>query len=116
MAVPHARPGEVIDIAPLGSRLRHEQTKTLIKTDSLEVLRLVLPAGKQIAPHAVAGEVTVHCLEGKVIFGVRGQRHELTAGKLLYLAGNDQHELESLEDASLLVTILLTPKSSSERP
>src|SRR5690242_13553906 len=110
MAIPHARPGEVVDVAPLGSRLAAAQTTTLIKTATLEVLRLVLPAGKQIAPHAVPGEITVQCLEGKVAFQSRGTQHELTAGKLVYLGGSDQHALQALEDSSVLVTILLAPQ------
>ncbi len=45
MAIPHATPGELIDVRPLGARLTERITTTLIKTDSLEVLRLVIPAG-----------------------------------------------------------------------
>lgn len=61
IAIPYAQPGDVVDITPLGERLLETQTNTLVKTDSLEVLRRVLPAGKQIAPHAVPGEITVQC-------------------------------------------------------
>lgn len=51
MAIPHAKPAEVIDVRPLGARLRDTQTTTLVKTDALEVIRLVLPAGKEIQRH-----------------------------------------------------------------
>ncbi len=107
MAVPHAKPGEAVDVRPLGPALAHSKTATLIKTDSLEVIRLVLPAGKEIPPHQVAGEITVQCLEGRVAFTAGGATRDLTAGQLLYLAGNEPHALRGLEDASLLVTILL---------
>lgn len=107
MAIPHAQPGDVIDISALGEKLPQTQTTTLAKTDSLEVLRLVLSAGKQIAPHAVPGEITVQCLEGKAVFTARGKDHELTPGHMLYLAGGDEHAVRAVEDVSLLVTILL---------
>ena len=68
MAIPHARPGEVVGVRPLGAALKEAKTGTLIKTETLEVIRLVLPAGKQIPPHQVAGEITVQCLEGRVAF------------------------------------------------
>jgi quercetin dioxygenase-like cupin family protein len=110
MAIPHAKPGEIVDVAPLGPRLGGAQTTTLVKTGTLEVLRLVLPAGKEIAPHTVPGEITVQCLEGRVAFRARGGQHELTAGQLVYLAGSDEHALRALEDSSVLVTILLAPK------
>ena len=63
MAIPHAEPAELVDVAPLGAKVKSEPTTTLIKTRALEVIRLVLPAGKVIAPHSVPGEVTVQCIE-----------------------------------------------------
>ena len=111
MAIPHAKPGELIDFAPLGSQLTSKLSTTLVKTNSLEVLRLVLPAGKTIPPHSVPGEITVQSLEGRVIFTVGGIEHELMPGKFLYLAGNEKHALQAIDDSSLLVTILLPVKS-----
>jgi quercetin dioxygenase-like cupin family protein len=110
MALEHARPGDVLDIRPLGARLRETRTHTLVKSSTLEVVRLVLPAGKQIPSHQVQGEVLVQCLEGKVSFQVTGAARELSAGQLVYLAGGDPHALLAIEDASLLVTILLAHK------
>ncbi len=107
MALPHAKPGEVVDVSPLGAKLNTVRTTTLVKSDTLEVLRLVLPAGKEIAPHAVPGEITVQCLEGRVMFRARGSEREMSAGTLLHLAGGDEHSLRAIDDASLLVTIQL---------
>ena len=56
MAVPHAKPGEPISVRPLGPALAQAQTTTLIKTKTLEVIRLVVPAGKAIPTHQVAGK------------------------------------------------------------
>lgn len=110
MAIPHAKPAEVIDIRPLGAELKDAQTTTVVKTDSLEVIRLVLPAGKAIKQHNVPGEITVQCLEGHVVFSTEQSECELTPGKLLYLSGSDDHALRGVEDSSLLVTILLKHK------
>ena len=112
MAIPHAQPAELVDISPLGARIANEQTTTLIKTNALEVIRLVLPAGKVIAPHSVPGEVTVQCIEGRVVFEAGDKEVELTRGNLTYLAGSEQHAVRAEEDSSLLVTILLKPKPS----
>lgn len=110
MAIPHAKPAEVIDVRPLGAGLKDAQTTTLVKTDCLEVNRLVLPADKEIKQHNVPGEITVQCLEGNVLFSTEESECELTAGKLLYLSGSDDHALRAVEDSSLLVTILLEHK------
>lgn len=106
MAIPHAAPGQTIDVRPLGPALAGTKTSALLKTDALEVIRLVVPAGKQIPSHKVPGEITVQCLEGRVAFTALGETRELEAGQLLYLPGGADHALEGLEDASVLVTIL----------
>lgn len=113
MAIPHAAPVEPVDVRPLGSKLQYERTKTLVKTSALEVIRLVLPAGKVIPSHQVPGELTAHCLEGKVVFGAGSSEVELTAGTFVYLEGSTSHSVRAVEDSSLLVTILLVHKDSS---
>lgn len=107
MALAHAQPGEVVDVRPLGAALADKSTETLIKTKTLEVIRLVMPAGKEIATHKAKGEITVQCLEGKIAFTACGQTHELTAGQMLYLVTGEPHSLRGIEAGSLLLTILL---------
>ena len=107
MAIPHARPMEIVDVRPFGTGFHDLRTTTLVKTDHLELIRLVLPAGKTISEHEVAGEITVQCLEGRVEFGSNDITRVLSAGQLVYLAGGSKHSLIALEDASLLITILL---------
>jgi quercetin dioxygenase-like cupin family protein len=43
----------------------------------LEVIRLVLLAGKVFPPHAVPGEITMQCIEGEVDVTVDGESHVL---------------------------------------
>lgn len=109
MAIPHAQPGEIIDVRPLGPALRSSQTTTLLKTNTLEVVRLVMQAGKEIAEHRAPGEITVQCLEGKVAFTALGKTQELSAGQMLFLGAGDPHALRCIDDASILLTILLKP-------
>jgi quercetin dioxygenase-like cupin family protein len=107
MAIPHAQAGEVMDVRPLGPELVNSRTATLAKTDKLEIIRLVIPAGKDIPEHRVAGEITVQCLEGRVDFHFAAERRELLPGQMLFLEGNMPHALHAIEDSSVLVTILL---------
>ena len=107
MAIPHSQPGEVVDVRPLGSALASAQTATLLRAEQVEVRRLVVPAGKGIAEHKAKGEIVVHCLEGKVTYTAFGKTHTLEAGKLLYLPTGEPHSVKGVEDASLLLTILL---------
>jgi quercetin dioxygenase-like cupin family protein len=114
MAIPHASPAEVIDIRPLGPRLAGAETTTLIKTYDVEVIRMVLEAGKEVPPHALAREVILQCLEGRVEVRTDQRSATLEAGKLLYLAGDQTYRLEAAVDSSLLMTILLTHKPPEE--
>jgi quercetin dioxygenase-like cupin family protein len=106
MALPHAQAGQIIDISPLGSRLRSTVSTALFKAEDLEVIRLVLLAGKGIPPHRVAGEVTIQCIEG-VVEVSSAEACTLEAGKMLYLRGDEAHSLRAIEDASVLLTIFL---------
>ena len=109
MAIPHAASGQAIDVRPLGAALATERTAALVKTDTLEVFRMVLRAGRSAPPHKVPGELTLQCLEGRVELTVEGVPQTLAAGQLVFLAGGVLHGLTALEDASLLVTVLLAP-------
>lgn len=112
MAIPHAAPGEVIDVRPLGEAIASAQTRTLFKTNALEVIRLVLRTGKEIATHSAPGEITVHCVEGKATVALADKSCELNAGTMLYLAAGEPHSVHASEDSTLLVTILLSSKPS----
>lgn len=107
MAISHAIPGNQIETKQFGTALSGQRTHALIKSADLEVIRIVLLAGAEIPPHAVAGEITVQCIEGRVAFHCAAGVRELSAGQMIHLVGNDVHLLRSLKDASLLLTIAL---------
>ena len=107
MAIPHAQSGEVIDVRPLADTLASSKTRTLIKTPHVEVIRIVLPAGKVIADHKAPGEITVQCLEGRMAFKTTGQTKQLQSGDLLYLSAEETHSVEASEDSSFLLTMVL---------
>ena len=114
MSIPHAMPGEIISLL-LGPALAATKTTTLVKTDDLELIRLVVPAGKEIATHKAPGEITVQCLEGRIAFTALGKTQELVAGQLLCLPAEEPHAVKGIENSSLLVTILLRKFRSHQR-
>ena len=110
MALHHASSGEVVNLAPLGDNFQEARTSALVKTDSFEAIRLVIPAGGQMPPHQVAQKFTLHCLEGRVRIGLPNGSVELAANQWVYFDEDVVHSVEGLEDASLLLTIML-PRS-----
>lgn len=115
MSLPHALPGEIIKVGPLGSALATAKTQTLAKSDALELIRLVLPAGKEIPTHQTPGEITIQCLDGRVAFTTDGHTQELVPGDVLYLAAGQPHAVKGLVDSSLLVTMLLSKIKTTEQ-
>ena len=84
MAIEHAQPGDIVNVRPLGSALANTKTTTLFKTENVETVRIVMPAGKEISEHEAPGEIIVQCLEGKVVFTALGKTTVLEAGQLTY--------------------------------
>lgn len=107
MAISHALSGQPIEVAPFGKSLPEQRTVALFKSDQLEVIRLVLAAGKSMPTHKVSGECTIHCLEGSLDVRVNGSNTVLTAGQLMFLLGDVPHSVTAREPASALVTLVL---------
>ena len=102
-----AKPGEPMDVRPLGSALASAHTRTLLRTTAVEVVRLIVRAGQEIPRHTSQSGILVQCLEGRVAFTAFGTTHTLEAGTLLYLPTGEPHSVKGIENASLLLTILL---------
>ncbi len=108
MAITHAQPGDLIDVRPLADTLAGAKTKTLIKTPHVEVIRMVLPAGKILSKHKAPGEIIVQCLEGEITFTTLGEHRTLQPGDMLYLSDAEPHSVEAIEESSFLLTIVFS--------
>lgn len=107
MAIAHAVSGDVVDLRTPALPGTADKTTAIFKASDLEVMRLVLPAGKRTPDHSVSGSITVQCLRGKVDLLLPGQTITLVAGQFTYLAGGVMHGLYAPEDAELLVTLVV---------
>ena len=107
MVTPEARVGELVDVRRSELALASSQRTILLRTEQVEIARLVVPAGKEIPEHKAKGEIVVQCLEGRVAYKVFGKTLTLEAGKLLYMPMGEPHSVHGIENASLLLTIFL---------
>jgi quercetin dioxygenase-like cupin family protein len=105
MAIPHARPGQPVTVHSDTSS--SPQTTTLIKTNCIEVLRVVMTKGKQLARHKVPGEIILQCMAGSATLYLSDHECELSPGMLTYLSGGQEHSLTANADSVLLLTIIL---------
>jgi len=107
MSLPHATSGDLIDIAPLGDKFEGAVSHAFLKTDHIELMRLVLPAGKSMPEHWVEGEVTLQCLEGAFDLDAQGKRQTVHVGEMVYLGRRVPHALYAQGNTSVLMTVLL---------
>jgi quercetin dioxygenase-like cupin family protein len=107
MALEHAQPGQVIALTKAGEDASTFSSIALTKTEEIELIRLVLPAGKEMPEHHVKGEITFQCLSGEIAFIAQGTPVTLSAGEMLYLEGGVPHAVRALTDSVALLTIVL---------
>lgn len=107
MALLHAKPGQAIDVQAFGADLPGSATHAILKTKSLELMRLVLRAGDGWPPHAIQGELTLLCIEGSVAVDAGEYSCELRASQLVLLPARVVHAVRALADTSLLLTVQL---------
>jgi quercetin dioxygenase-like cupin family protein len=107
MALPHAQPLDIINVAPLGDGLRNAVSTSLIKTDRLQLLHLVLPRHHDQPHHHVDDECTIHCLEGDVEVVTGAGVRRLKPGNVIVLPAQQQHALRARTDCAVLVTLML---------
>ena len=113
MSLPHLSSGEVASVLPLGKQLAQTPSAALFKEHRLEVMRMVLPAGKHVGAHSVAGPSTIQCLEGEAEIGIDGSQLRLHQGDLLYLGAAAMHDVTAITNTSLLVTVVLVDRGAS---
>lgn len=107
MALQHASSGQVIALQRSGEDAAQFSSIALAKTDEIELIRLVLPAGKTMPEHWVKGEITLQCLSGEIAVDAHGRTVTLHDGEMLYLAGATPHAVRAVADSLALLTIVL---------
>ena len=89
---------------------RHGRTaRTLVKDGPLRLTLIALASGGSMPTHRADGSVTIHLLEGDVVFDVQGQEYPLVPGEVLVLASGVQHGLRSSGGCVLLLTVVHLP-------
>ena len=91
------------------------RTTSLARETGLRAMLLHLREGEEIPEHQNRGAITVHCLQGHVIFLAAGEEVELTPGLLISLPPDVPHKLSGSEDSLLLVTMTDPPRADEGR-
>lgn len=115
MAIEHAASGQVVNLRHPAGQPAQARSTAVCKTRDLEVMLMVLPAGRSLPPHHVRGDITVQCLEGEVEMHAGAEPRQLGAGQMLWLAGGVQYAIKALRDSTLLVTMAMPAADKYDR-
>jgi len=79
--------------------------KTLAKYPDFRVVLIVMKTGGRLEKHRTEGRISVQALDGRIRFGTAERSVELAAGQMLTLEHDIPHDVESIVDSALLLTI-----------
>ena len=106
-------PERLFDLAEKARRVKEDPSwktmnhiaVTLVKYPNLRVVLLVMKQGSSLQKHVAKGSITVHTVTGRSRMKVQGEVVDLPAGRLLSLEREIPHDLEALEESTVLLSI-----------
>ncbi|MBX6332990.1 MAG: cupin domain-containing protein [Gemmatimonadaceae bacterium] len=87
--------------------------RTLVKEGPLRLTLVGLKPGGALHEHVADGPITVHVLDGEILFDVGGTTHPLRAGTLLALDAGVRHAARSTTGGIFLLTIAAHAKAAA---
>jgi quercetin dioxygenase-like cupin family protein len=97
-----------------GLLARHGRSaRTLVKDGPLRLTLIALAAGGDMPSHQADGPVTIHLLEGDVVFDVEERKYPLVPGEVLVFAPGVRHGARSSGGCMLLLTVVHLPSPGS---
>lgn len=80
---------------------------TLFKTDDMRIVLVGLHMGADMQEHTADGIISVHVLEGHIVFSANGQHTKAVSGNIIALHENIPHNVTAVEDSIFLLTMAM---------
>jgi len=93
---------------------RHGRSaRTLVKEGPLRLTIIGIAPGGELPAHSTEAPVTVHILEGEILFEALGRAYPLSMGDVLVLAPGVEHSARSATGGLFLLTVVHAPSAGS---
>lgn len=93
----------VVEIKNEGSGAKGISRNKVLDFDQGMVINLQIKANETIPRHHANTDVIVYVASGEVLFGVEEDQHRMKEGSLLHMKPFEKHDIQAIQDASLLV-------------
>jgi quercetin dioxygenase-like cupin family protein len=80
-------------------------SKTLAKYPDFRIVLILMKSGTRMRQHRAEGKVSIQLLEGRICIHLADRNVNMSAGHLLVLDCGVLHDVETLEESALLLTI-----------
>src|SRR3954447_25152048 len=78
--------------------------RTVIAGDKMMQMFVEFQAGGYTPVHHHVHDQVVHVVRGKMLFKIKGEPHEVSAGESIYFPSNAPHDATAIEESLLLDT------------
>lgn len=110
---PLAAPVLTFDFTQEADRLRKEgpwlqhgrNAVTLVKYDDFRIVFMVMKPATRLQEHHASGRISVQTLSGRVRLHLKERTIDLPAGYLIALEREVAHDVEAVEESTVLLTI-----------
>lgn len=97
--------------------IRHGRTaRTLVKEGPLRLTMMAIAPGGNLPAHSTTGPVTIHVLEGELLFRALDRDYPLKIDDVLVLAAGVEHSATTATGGKFLLTVFHTPSAGSRPP
>jgi quercetin dioxygenase-like cupin family protein len=86
---------------------RHGRSaRTLVKQGLLRITIIAIAPGGDMEAHSTTGPVSMHVVEGEIIFTALGREYVARTGDILVMAPDVEHSVRSVTGGVFLLTIV----------
>jgi quercetin dioxygenase-like cupin family protein len=97
--------GAAVDLRAMEDDFQDRRAVTLVRESGMNVVLVALKPGAVLREHAAPGPATVQVLDGHVRVKIGDEQLDVPADRLLAFDAGVRHEVEAVEDSTLLLTL-----------